>query len=57
MNKDIVNLESLRKNNISLYNHTREIIDEKTGEVTASVHSFTNKLKQKMTLLNFILKI
>ena len=47
MKNEIVDLESLRKDSIKFYEHTKETVDNKTGEVVADTHTFSKKVKTK----------
>lgn len=47
MRNDIIDLESFRKDSIKFYEHTKEVIDNKTGEVVADTHTFSKKVKTK----------
>lgn len=40
---EIVNLEASRKNVARIYEHTRDYVDAKTGEVVSNVHTFLKK--------------
>lgn|GEM_PF-678275 len=47
MKNEIVDLESLRKDSVKFYEHTKETVDNKTGEVIADTHTFSKKVKTK----------
>lgn len=44
---EIVDLESLRKDSVKFYEHTRETVDNTTGEVVENTHTFSKKVKTK----------
>ncbi|QKG30278.1 hypothetical protein [Campylobacter sp. RM16187] len=47
MKANIVSLDSKRKKRITLYDHTKEIVDQNTGEVSRTIHSFTKETTTK----------
>ncbi|CAD7289515.1 hypothetical protein LMG7974_01592 [Campylobacter majalis] len=47
MQNGIKTLESKRKKTIKLYDHTQEIINNETGEVTRTINSFTKEANTK----------
>lgn len=47
MKANIISLDSKRKKRIKLYDHTKEIVDQNTGEVSRTIHSFTKETTTK----------
>ncbi|OCS21950.1 hypothetical protein CFVI97532_07050 [Campylobacter fetus subsp. venerealis cfvi97/532] len=47
MKKSIVSLDSKRKKRIKIYDHTKEIVDQTTGEISRTIHSFTKEANTK----------